>query len=109
MKEVKFSGFTSAPGAWGTDSAWHMFGPIDFNLDQVMAFANEEEDNCIIEKLKWDLLDKRIFKVYIKNQKAAYKFHLIFSTTDGKLYHQTIEYDNKTTLKDPMDLPLHGK
>jgi hypothetical protein len=107
MNEIKFSGFTSAPGAWGTDSAWHMFGPIDFNLDQVMAFANEEEDNCVIEKLKWDFLDKRVFKVYIKNQKAAYKFHLIFSTTDGKLYHQTIEYNKKTILKNPVPLQLH--
>jgi len=105
---VEFSGFISAPGAWGTNNAWHMFGPIDFNLDQAMAFANEEDDNCIVEKLKWDLLDKRIFKVYIKNQKAKYKFHIIFSTTNGKLYHQTIEYDKKTIVKSPVEITLHS-
>lgn len=103
---MEFTGFQSAPGAWGDDIAWHMFGPVDFNLDQVMAFANEEEDNCIIEKLKWDMLDKNVFKVYIKNPKAAYKFHLIFSTTNGKLYHQTIVYDKKTIINKPMPLQL---
>ena len=102
---MEFTGFTSAPGAWGTDTAWHMFGPIDFNVDQVMAFA-KEEDHCIIEKLKWDLLDNRVFKVYIKNQKASYKFHLIFSTTDGRLYHQTVEYDKKTMIGTPVPLQL---
>ena len=99
---MEFPGFISAPGAWGTKGAWHMFGPVDFNLDQVMAFANEQEDNCIIEKLKWDMLDKRIFKVYIKNQNETYRFHLIFSTKDGKLYHQKVEHDKKTTLGNPV-------
>ena len=97
-------GFKSAPGAWGTDSAWHMFGPIDFDLDQVMAFANEQQDNCTIEKLKWDFLDSRIFKVFIKNQKTTYKFHLIFSTKDGKLYKQTIGYNKKTTIGIPEQI-----
>ena len=101
---MEFLGFTSAPGAWGSDTAWHMFGPIDFNLDQVMAFANEQQDNCIIEKLKWDFLDSRIFKVYIKTQKAAYKFHIIFSTKNGKLYKQTIEYDKKTIMGVPEEI-----
>ncbi|MEP6682535.1 MAG: hypothetical protein ABJA35_04710 [Parafilimonas sp.] len=91
-------GFKEAPGAWGTNTAWHLFGPVDFNLDQVMAFANEQNDNCIIEKLKWDILDKNYFKVYIKNQNPTYTFHIIFSTKDGKLYKQTIEYDKKTIL-----------
>jgi hypothetical protein len=99
---VEFSGFTSAPGAWGTNNAWHMFGPVNFNLDQVMAFANEQEDSCIVEKLKWDMLDKKIFRVYIKNQKEKYKFHIIFSTTDGKLYHQEVEHDKKTILASPI-------
>lgn len=103
---MEFSGFRFAPGAWGSNNAWHMFGPVDFNLDQVMAFANEEEDNCTIEKLKWDLLDSRIFKVYIKNQKTKYKFHILFSTTDGKLYYQTVQYDKKTTIGNPVPLNL---
>jgi len=101
---MEFSGFTSAPGAWGSNTAWHMFGPVEFNLDQVMAFANEQQDNCIIEKLKWDFLDSRIFKVYIKTQKIIYKFHIIFSTKDGKLYKQTIEYDKKTTIGVPKEI-----
>jgi hypothetical protein len=63
---VSFSGFTSAPGAWGTNTAWHMFGPIDFDLDQVMAFANERQDNCTVEKLKWDMTDKRFLKFISK-------------------------------------------
>lgn len=103
---MEFTGFKSAPGAWGTDTAWHMFGPIDFNLDQVIAFAKEEEDHCVIEKLKWDMLDDKVFKVYIKNQKASYQFHLIFSTTDGKLYHQTVEYNKKTIIHKSVPLQL---
>ena len=103
---MEFSGFTSAPGAWGSNGAWHMFGPVDFNLAQVIAFANEEEDNCIVEKLKWDILDKRIFRVYIKNQKQKYTFHMLFSTTDGKLYHQKVEHDKKTTLGIPVPFSL---
>ena len=95
---MEFFGFKSAPGAWGTGTAWHLFGPIDFDLDQVMAFANEQQDNCTIEKLKWDILDTKYFKVYIKNQEPAYKFHIIFSTKAGKLYKQTVGYDKKTTL-----------
>lgn len=101
---MEFLGFKSAPGAWGTNTAWHLFGPIDFGLEQVMAFANEEEDNCVIEKLKWDILDTKYFKVYIKNRKPAYKFHIIFSTKEGKLYKQTIAYDQKTTLGIPAEI-----
>ena len=103
---MNFSGFTSAPGAWGTNTAWHMFGPIDFNLDQVMSFANEDSDNCIVEKLKWDLTDKRFFKVYIKTTKPGYRFHIIFSTKDGKLYRQTLTYDQKTVLGDPVEIVI---
>jgi len=105
---VGFSGFTSAPGAWGTNTAWHMFGPIDFNLDQVMAFANEHQDNCIVEKLKWDMTDKRFFKVYIKTKKTKYRFYIIFSTKDGKLYRQTIEYDKKTILGNPVEIVIES-
>jgi len=101
---VKFDGFNEAPGAWGINTAWHLFGPIEFDLDQVMAFANQQNDNCIIEKLKWDILDKNYFKVYIKNQQSAYSFHLIFSTKDGKLYKQTIRYDKKTTLDTALEI-----
>ena len=101
---MEFFGFTSAPAEWGSDNAWHIFGPIDFDLDQVMAFANEQEDNCIVEKLKWDFTDKRFFKVYIKNQKTRYRFHIIFSTKGGKLYKQTIEYDEKTTAGIPVEI-----
>ena len=103
---MEFLGFKSAPGAWGSNTAWHLFGPIDFDLDQVMAFANEQEDNCIIEKLKWDLLENNYFKVYIKNQKPAYKFHLLFSTKEGKLYKQTIAYDKKTLLGIPAEINI---
>ena len=103
---MNFSGFTSAPGAWGTHTAWHMFGPIDFNLDQVMAFANERQDNCTVEKLKWDMTDKRFFKVYIKTPRTKYRFHIIFSTKDGKLYRQTIEYDKKTALGKPLEIVI---
>jgi hypothetical protein len=107
-QQEEFLGFKTAPGAWGTNTAWHLFGPIDFNAAQVIAFANEQQDNCIVEKLKWDLLDKNFFKVYIKTEKSAYKFHLIFSTTDGKLYKQTIEYDNKTTIGIPAEILLEN-
>ena len=103
---MSFSGFTTAPGAWGTNTAWHMFGPIDFDLGQVMAFANERQDNCTVEKLKWDMTDKRFFKVYIKTRKTTYRFHMIFSTKDGKLYRQTIEYDKKTILGNPVEIVI---
>jgi hypothetical protein len=103
---VEIVGFKEAPGAWGINTAWHLFGPVNFNLDQVMAFANEQNDNCIIEKLKWDILDKKYFKVYIKNQKPEYTFHIIFSTKNGKLYKQTIAYDKKTTLNTAIEITI---
>ncbi len=104
---MEFLGFNSAPGAWGIGTAWHLFGPIEFDLDQVMAFANEQEDNCVIEKLKWDILDTKYFKVYIKNQKPAYKFYIIFSTKEGKLYKQAIAYDKKTMLSIPAEININ--
>lgn len=103
---MEFSGFKSAPGAWGENTAWHMFGPVDFNLDQVMAFANVQADSCIVEKLKWDLLDSNVFKVFIKTEEATYKFHILFSTKDGKLYKQTIRYNKKTTVSIPVEINI---
>ena len=101
---MEFFGFRSAPREWSSDKAWHIFGPIDFDIAQVLAFANEQNDNCRIEKLKWDFTDKRFFKVYIKTGQASYTFHIIFSTTDGKLYTQKVQYNGKTTLSMPVEI-----
>ncbi|MEP6467989.1 MAG: hypothetical protein ABJB05_16880 [Parafilimonas sp.] len=101
---MEFSGFQSAPREWSTDKTWHVFGPVDFDIDQLLAFANEQNDNCTVAKIKWDITDKRFFKVYIKPSQVPYTFYMIFSTTVGELYSQKIQYNGKTILSIPVEI-----
>jgi hypothetical protein len=106
-------GFRFAPGAWNLNNGWHLFSAATFDLDQILAYANELTDGCTIERLEWDEKDKRFFKVYITNiqrahigQNAKYRFHLIYSIKGGKLYKQTIEHSGETYIKSPVELKI---
>lgn len=107
------TGFRFAPAEWSVNSGWHLFSAATFNLDQIIAFANELTDDCIVERTEWDERDKKFFKVFIANikrehigQSAKYRFHLIYSIKGGKLYKQTIEHCGETFVRAPVELKI---
>lgn len=97
-----FFGFRYAPGAWNLNDGWHLLVAEDFALEQVLGFANENEDGCTVQRIEWLGIAQGHFKAHIRNikktiigQDAKNKFHLIYSTKDGRLYRQTIRNEKK--------------
>ncbi|MDP3442763.1 MAG: hypothetical protein Q8T08_07875 [Ignavibacteria bacterium] len=79
--------------------------------DQVMVVANMEKDNCTIDKIEFT--GKSDFKVFVKDidrvdimQKVKFRFHILFSTNDGKVFKQTLNCDKKSELSYPKEIEI---
>jgi hypothetical protein len=79
--------------------------------EQIMVVANKEKDNCSITKIEF--IGKSDFKVFVKDidreyimQKVKFRFHILFSTNDGKVYKQILNYDKISELSYPKEVEI---
>lgn len=76
-----------------------------------MVVANQEKDNCTIEKVEFT--GKSDFKVFVQDidreyimQRVKFRFHILYSTYDGMMYKQTLNYDKSSELSYPKEIEI---
>ena len=110
---MAFWGYRFAPAAYNVKDGWHLMTSIEFNLKHVIAFANHDIDNCNVETIEFLPNEPHSYKVHLKDfkreyihQKLDYKFHLIYSTAEGKLYKQTVRHRDRIDVGPPIEIVI---
>lgn len=88
-----------------------MFNTSFLEIDKLDAYANKAEDHCSIDRIEWDKNDRTSFRVHVKDierkyisEKVSYRFHLVYTTLDSKVYEQTVDYNGESWVHPPREL-----
>jgi len=106
--------FLSCAG-FNLNDCWFLVVGSVFNTDPegIIVNATKKNDNCTLDRIERE--DKSTYKIFIKDitrehlgQKVKFRFRIIYSTADGKLYQQTLKYDGKSELILPEEINLQN-
>ena len=110
---MAFMGFMSGPSGHGLHNSWFMFSGGFLGIHQVHVVADIEKDNCDFDKIEWDTKSSTTFLVHLKNivrenisDKVNYQFHLIYTTSNDKVYKQTVKYNGDCSISSPEEITI---
>lgn len=111
---MNFTGINLAFSAYNINDARFSFVPaFAVNIKQVFVVASEEIGNCTFDKIEWKKPDN--FEVSIIGlkreyigQKVDFKFHLIWSNQNDRIFKQTLSHHrDKAELSYPLEINLN--
>ena len=110
---MAFTGFIKALSGHNVTTSSFFFTSGMWDFSQLLAFADIDKDHCRVDRIEYYVNDKSSFRVHIKDIKREYlsqyvpfQFHLIYTTIDGKIYKQTVEYAKELHVWHPQELRL---
>lgn len=105
--------FSLSSAGFNLNDGWFLVVGSVFKTDPegIIVIATEQNDNCTLDRIERE--DHSTYKIFIKDltrerigQKIKFKFHIIYTTNDGRLLKQTLKYDDLGELSFPEEINL---